>query len=85
MHTHFVLPRMPPPLVSLSQAPLTKTDAQLVAEACGRAAKALGLSRDELSAVVGQAPHQLSPHGPGSLSQGRGTGAGLGRERAAVI
>jgi hypothetical protein len=76
---------MPPPLVSISQAPLTKTDAQLVAEACGRAAKALGLSRDELSAVVGQAPHQHRPHRPGSQHPGRGAGAGLGRERAAII
>ena len=31
-----------------------KTDAQLVAEACGRAAQVLELSRDELSAVVGK-------------------------------
>jgi uncharacterized protein (DUF2384 family) len=45
---------MPPSLVSLSQAPLAKADAQLVAEACGRAAQVLGLSRDELSAVVGK-------------------------------
>ena len=45
---------MPPSLVSFSQAPLTKTDAQLVAEACVRAAQVLGLSRDELSAVVGK-------------------------------
>jgi 3-oxoacyl-[acyl-carrier-protein] synthase III len=52
---------MPPPLVSLSQAPLTKTDAQLVAEACGRAAKALGLSRDELSTVVGASTAPAQP------------------------
>ncbi len=45
---------MPSSLDSLSQAPLAKTDAQLVAEACGRAAQVLGLSRDELSAVVGK-------------------------------
>jgi len=38
----------------LSQEPLTKSDAQLVAQACGRAAQVLGLSRKELSAVVGK-------------------------------
>ena len=54
MQAHFALPRVSPSLVSLSQAPLTKTDAQLVAEACVRAAQVLGLSRDELSAVVGK-------------------------------
>jgi hypothetical protein len=41
-------------LAPLSQEPLIKTDAQLVAEACGRAAQVLGFSRDELSAVVGK-------------------------------
>ncbi len=38
----------------LSLEPLTKSDAQLVAQACGRAAQVLGLSRKELSAVVGK-------------------------------
>ncbi|MFO0139196.1 MAG: hypothetical protein ACK535_14540, partial [Cyanobacteriota bacterium] len=33
----------------------------------------------------GQAPHKHRPHGPGSQHQGWGTGAGLGRERAAII
>ncbi|MCX5957525.1 MAG: MbcA/ParS/Xre antitoxin family protein [Cyanobacteria bacterium] len=47
-------PPMAPSLAPLSQEPLTNTDAQLVAEACGRAIKVLGLSRDELSAVVGK-------------------------------
>jgi hypothetical protein len=46
--------RMPPAMAPLSREPLTTTDAQLVAEACGRAAQVLGLSRDELSAVVGK-------------------------------
>ena len=41
-------------LAPLSQGPITKSDAQLVAEACGRAAQALGLSREEISAVVGK-------------------------------
>lgn len=45
---------MPPVLAPLSQEPLTKSDAQLVAEACSRADQALGLTRDELSAVVGK-------------------------------
>ena len=45
---------MAPSLAPLSQEPLTNTDAQLVAEACGRAIQVLGLSRDELSAVVGK-------------------------------
>jgi uncharacterized protein (DUF2384 family) len=45
---------MSPTLIPLPQEPLTKPDAQLVAEACGRAATALGLNRDELSAVVGK-------------------------------
>lgn len=45
---------MPPSLAPVSQEPLAKSDAQLVAEACGRAAQALGLTRDELSAVVGK-------------------------------
>jgi len=43
-----------PSLGPLSQEPLTKTDPQLVAEACERAIQVLGLSRDELSAVVGK-------------------------------
>jgi hypothetical protein len=47
-------PPMAPSLAPLSQEPLTSTDAQLVAEACGRAIQVLGLSRDELSAVVGK-------------------------------
>jgi hypothetical protein len=47
-------PPMAPSLAPLSQEPLTNTDAQLVAEACGRAIQVLGLSRDELSAVVGK-------------------------------
>ena len=45
---------MPPALTPLAQESSTKPDAQLVAEACGRAAQALGLTRDELSAVVGK-------------------------------
>jgi hypothetical protein len=45
---------MSPTLTPLSQDALTKSDAQLVAQACGRAATALGLSRDELAAVVGK-------------------------------
>ena len=45
---------MPPSLAPVSQEPLAKSDAQLVAEACGRAAQALSLNRDELSAVVGK-------------------------------
>lgn len=45
---------MPPSLAPLPQDPLAKSDAQLVAKACGRAARVLGLSRDELSAVVGK-------------------------------
>ena len=45
---------MPSALTPLAQEPSTKPDAQLVAEACGRAAQALGLTRDELSAVVGK-------------------------------
>lgn len=45
---------MPSTLTPLSQEPLTKPDAQLVAEACCRAATALGLNRDEISAVVGK-------------------------------
>ena len=47
-------PPMAPSLAPLSQEPLTNTDAQLVAEACSRAIQVLGLSRDELSAVVGK-------------------------------
>ena len=45
---------MPPPLAPVSRDPLAKSDAQLVGEACGRAAQILGLTRDELSAVVGK-------------------------------
>ena len=45
---------MPPALTPLAQEPSTKSDAQLVAEACGRAAQVLGLTRDELSAIVGK-------------------------------
>ncbi|WP_094554579.1 MbcA/ParS/Xre antitoxin family protein [Synechococcus sp. 1G10] len=45
---------MAPGLAPISQQPVTTPDAQLVAEACRRAAQALGLSRDELSAVVGK-------------------------------
>jgi uncharacterized protein (DUF2384 family) len=45
---------MAPALFPLSQADGTKPDAQFVAEACGRAAAFLGLSRDELGAVVGK-------------------------------
>ncbi|MEB3257147.1 MAG: MbcA/ParS/Xre antitoxin family protein [Cyanobacteriota bacterium] len=45
---------MPPALTPLAQEASTKPDAQLVAEACGRAAQALGLTREELSALVGK-------------------------------
>jgi hypothetical protein len=45
---------MSPSLAPASQEPLTKSDAKLVAEACGRAVQILGLSREELSAVVGK-------------------------------
>lgn len=45
---------MAPALSPLCQADDTKLDAQLVAEACGRAAVFLGLSRDEWCAVVGK-------------------------------
>ena len=45
---------MPPPLAPLPQEPLAKSDAQLVAEACGRAAQVLGLSKEDLGAVVGK-------------------------------
>ena len=45
---------MAPPLAPVSREPLTKSDAQLVAEACGSAAQILGLSREDLSAVVGK-------------------------------
>lgn len=45
---------MPSSRAPLSPEPLLKSDAQLVAEACSRAAQALGLSREELSAVVGK-------------------------------
>ena len=45
---------MPPSLAPLPHEPLAKSDAQLVAEACGRAAQTLGLSKEELSAVVGK-------------------------------
>jgi hypothetical protein len=37
----------------MSREPLAKSDAQLVAKACGREAQELGLSKEELSAVVG--------------------------------
>ena len=36
------------------QKPLAKTDAQLVAQACGRAAQILELSHEEFGAVVGK-------------------------------
>ena len=45
---------MPPAVAPLSQESLTKSDAQLVAQACVRAAQVLGLSKEELSAVVGK-------------------------------
>ena len=45
---------MDPVLAPLAEEPSAKADAQLVAKACGRAAQALGLSREELSAVVGK-------------------------------
>jgi uncharacterized protein (DUF2384 family) len=45
---------MSPAIAPLPQELPTKSDAQLVAQACGRAAQALGLSREELSAVVGK-------------------------------
>lgn len=45
---------MPSSLASIPQEPLAKSDAQLVAEACGRAAQALGLSKEKLSSVVGK-------------------------------
>ncbi len=48
------MPPSPPSLAPLPQEPLAKSDAQLVAEACGRAAQVLGLSKGELSAVVGK-------------------------------
>jgi uncharacterized protein (DUF2384 family) len=55
MHRSFsVATSMPSALTPLAQEPSTKSDAQLVAEACSRAAHALGLTRDELSAVVGK-------------------------------
>jgi len=34
--------------------PVAKSDAHVVVEACGRAARVLGLSMEELSAVVGK-------------------------------
>jgi hypothetical protein len=37
----------------MHREPLAKSDAQLVAKACERAAQELGLSKEELSAVVG--------------------------------
>lgn len=37
----------------MPREPLAKSDAQLVAKACERAAQELGLSKEELSAVVG--------------------------------
>ena len=45
---------MSPAVAPLSQESLTKSDAQLVAQACVRAAQVLGLSKEELSAVVGK-------------------------------
>jgi uncharacterized protein (DUF2384 family) len=45
---------MVPVIAPLAKEPSAKADAQLVAKACGRAAQALGLSREELSAVVGK-------------------------------
>lgn len=47
---------MPSAMAPLSKEPLIKSDAQLVAEACVRAAHILGLSRDELSAAAGIRP-----------------------------
>ncbi len=51
---HILGSTMPPALTPLAQEASTKPDAQLVAEACGRAAQALGLTREELSALVGK-------------------------------
>lgn len=45
---------MSPAVAPLSQESLTKSDAQLVAQACVSAAQVLGLSKEELSAVVGK-------------------------------
>ena len=45
----------------MPQTPLDQSDAQLVAEACGRAAQVLGLSPQELSEVLSQ--HQPSAEG----------------------
>ena len=45
---------MSPAVAPLSQESLTKSDAQLVAQACVRAAQVLGLSKEELSAAVGK-------------------------------
>jgi len=45
---------MAPALSPLSRDATTKPDAQLVADACSRAAEFLGLSRDEMAAVVGK-------------------------------
>ena len=45
----------------MPQDPLDQSDAQLVAQACGRAAQVLGLSPEELSEVLSQ--HQPSADG----------------------
>ena len=45
----------------MPQNPLDQSDAQLVAQACGRAAQVLGLSPDELSEVLSQ--HQVRADG----------------------
>ncbi len=43
----------------MPRSPLAKSDAQLVAEACGRSAQILGLSRQELGTVVGKHPTSI--------------------------
>ena len=45
---------MSPSHAPLPQEPIANSDAQLVAEACGRAAQVLGLGKEELGAVVGK-------------------------------
>lgn len=45
----------------MPQDPLDQSDAQLVGQACGRAAQVLGLSPEELSEVLSQ--HQPSADG----------------------
>jgi len=47
----------------MPREPLVKSDAQLVAKACGRAAQELGLSKEELSAVVGKHPTTIDRSG----------------------